>query len=317
MQTLRDVTHDSNRTRVRRGLAILVVLLLAAVLVFNLDRVVDRFHGYVDVVALVPEMNGVRVGSPVWVEGIEAGRVTAIDFRPLDEVTVLALHLRLEERVQEVVRRGSRSHTVRDRFIGEPTVRITAGPPDAPPIENGDTLRPLPVVSLDTLLARGFAFPASLDSLTMALAALNRLTNERAPAVETLLDRLGVASEEATALRMDLQGGTLDRVLRDPELGQRVTRLRERVGELTDAAEEMQARYGDPELQAGAASVATRARRLGVALERLEGSLADGRGFIGRSARDSAIPMAVQGVQAQIDSLRAAGLGFALRMILP
>lgn len=317
MQTLSRVTHDSNRTRVRRGLAILAGLILAATLVFNLDMVVDRFHGYLDVVALVPAVNGVRVGSPVWVAGVEAGRVTAIDFRVVEDLTLLALHVRLEERVRDVVRRGSRAHTARDRFIGEPTVRISAGPTHAPAIEDGDTLHPMPVMSLDTLLARGLAFPESLDSLTSALRALDRLADDRSPVLATLLARLDVAAEEAMALRTELEGGSIDRWLRDPELDQRVARLRERVAELSAAAEAMQDRYTDGELQAGAASVGARARRLGLALERLEGSLAEGRGFIGRSARDSAIPLAVRGVQAQIDSLRAAGMGFALRMILP
>jgi hypothetical protein len=79
----------------------------------------------------------------------------------------------------------------------------------------------------------------------------------------------------------------------------------------------MQRRYGDPELRAGVASVAERAQRLGQALDELEGVMVDGRGFVPRVARDSALMVAVQRVQAQIDSLRNAGLGFAARMLLP
>lgn len=317
MQTLPRVTHDPTRTRARRGLAILAGLLVAAALIFNLDVVLDRFRGYVDVVALVSQTSGVRIGSPVWVTGIEAGRVTAIDFMALGGTSVLAVHVRLENRVRDVVRKDSRSQTARDRFIGEPAVRISAGTPTAPPIQPGDTLYPLDVISLDTLLERGLAFPAALDSLTTALSELSELADDRHASATAIMDRLSVASAEASALRSDLEGGSIERWLRDPELGERAARLQQRMAELGEAAEEMQARYGDPELRAGAASVATRARRLGVALEGLEERMAEGRGFIPRAAQDSAIPVAIRGVQAQIDSLTNAGLGFALRMILP
>lgn len=317
MQTLPRVTHDPTRTRARRGLAILAGLLLTAALIFNLDVVLDRFRGYVDVVALVSQTSGVRIGSPVWVAGIEAGRVTAIDFMALGGTSVLAVHVRLEDRVRDVVRKDSRSQTARDRFIGEPAVRISAGSSTAPPVETGDTLYPRAVISLDTLLQRGLAFPEALDSLRTVLGELSEVADDRHAAVTAILDRLSVASAEASTLRSDLEGGSIERWLRDPELGERATRLRLRVAELSEAAEQMQERYGDPELRAGADSVATRAQRLGVALERLEAQMAEGRGFIPRAAQDSAITVAIRGVQAQVDSLTNAGLGFALRMILP
>ncbi len=49
----------------------------------------------------------------------------------------------------------------------------------------------------------------------------------------------------------------------------------------------------------------------------LEQRLAEGGGMMSRVARDSALAVAVAGVQAQIDSLRAEGMGFALRMLTP
>jgi len=317
LQSLATVTHDSSRTRVRRGFAILASLLLAAALVFNLDVVVDWFHGYVDVVALVPSTSGVRIGAPVWVAGVEAGRVTAVDFQDVGGTAVIALHVRLEDRVRDVVRQSSRAHTARDRFIGAPLVRISAGSADSPPIQTGDTLQPMSTVSLDTLIQRGLAFPGALDSLTSTLSELERLAADRKADVKTLLDRWTAASREAATLTAALEGGTLGHWMRDPEPGRRVARLRERLTALGAAADAMLGRYQDPELRAGVASVAERAQRLSQALDGLERMLVEGRGFIPRAARDSALAVAVAGVQAQIDSLRAAGLGFAARMVLP
>lgn len=317
MQTLPHVKHDSTKQRARRGLGILGALLLAAVMVFNLDVAVDWFRGYIDVVALVPQTSGVRIGSPVWVEGVEAGRVTALDFMGLGDNAVVALHVRLEDRVSDVVRRDSRAYAVRRRFIGEPTVEIGAGSPDAPAIESGDTLFPSDRPTLQELIEQGLAFPGALDSLGQALAALQDASAGRERDIDRVLHRLEVASREASTLRSDMAGGSLDRWLSDPDLGRRIHGLRARVTELEEAAGAMAERYADPALTARVATVAVRADRLGRELADLERALAEGDGVLGRMARDSALTVAIHGVQAQIDSLRAAGLGFALRMLAP
>lgn len=299
-------------------MAILAGLFIAAALIFNLDVILDQFRGYVDVVAIVTETSGVRIGAPVAVEGVEAGRVTGIDFVDLGGAGALALHVRLQDDFQSVVRRGSRAYTARERFIGAPGLRISAGPPGAPPIQDGDTIYPDVMVSLDSLLDRGMAVPPMLDSLGSAVTELNRLASAGRPAIGLLIERVNVVTSEAGALRADLSEGSLRRFLDDPTLGGRVTRLRERVTQLSEVAAEMSARYQDPELSGGIESVSLRAQRLGQALDELQTNMAEGGGgFIPRAARDSALAVAIQGVQAQIDSLRAAGLGFAVEMILP
>lgn len=318
MQTLGSVKHATIRTRERRGLAILAGLVVAAILVLNLDVILDQFRGYVHVVAVVTETSGVAIGAPVAVEGVEAGRVTAIDFVDLGGGGALALHVRLRDEFQAVVRKGSRARTSRERFVGAPGVRITAGPPDAPAIENGDTLYPDVTLSLDSLIERGKAMPEVLDSLHEAVTALNRLARARQPAIARLVERVNLVAAEAGALQTDMSGGSLDRFLNDPAIGERVTQLRARVAQLGEAAAGMSARYQDPELRAGIESVAVRAQRLGQTLDELETHLAEGGGgFIPRASRDSALAVAIQGVQAQIDSLTADGLGFAIEMIMP
>lgn len=312
------MTQDPTRTRVRRGLAILAGLFVAAALIFNLDVVLDQFRGYVDVVALVTETSGVRIGAPVLVDGIEAGRVEHIDFVDLGGEGALALHLRIEEQVQPALRRESRAYTARERFIGAPSVRISSGPPEGPPLESGDTIYPQDLISIDSLIERSMAFPATLDSLATAVTQLNELVGARRPAIGLLMDRVSVVTVEAGVVRTALSDGGLGLWLNDPELRQRMARLRERVDELSEAAAAMSARYQDPELRAGVDAVALRTQRLGQTLDELQANMAEGGGgFIPRAARDSALAVAIQGVQAQIDSLRAAGLGFAVRMILP
>lgn len=322
--------HDYSQQRARRGFAILAALLFAAILVFNLDVVVGWFHGHVDLVAIVAETSDVRVGGTVWVEGVEVGRVEAMalvnaatltamaDRLAPEQRAAVALHLRIEDRARAVVRKGSRVYTTRERVIGAPVVRIEAGPPTAPPVESGDTLYPAHRPSIEMLVERGKAFPATLDSLLAGVRELNRLADARQPGLDRVMDRLTVVTEEATALQTAFTGGSVDRWLADPEMGQRVRALQGRVAELSEAAGSLQ-RYGDEdgELRRSAAALSERADRLAAVMTTLEQRLAESGGMMSRAARDSALAVAVAGVQAQIDSLRAEGMGFALRMLTP
>lgn len=294
----------------------MAVLLATALAIFNVDILRDWFRGYVDVVAVVTETSGVRIGSPVMVEGVEAGHVIAVDVVELGERGAVAFHVRLHDRGRSVVREGSLASTRRRQFVGEPMVRISAGAPGARPVESGDTLYPDRQLSPDSLLAGAKALVPALDSLAIALAEIQRLASARSPHLVRLAGRLAVATEEAGILRSDLGQGSLGQWLRDPSLGRRIDQLRERLASVSETTAQLR-RFGDPEMRRGVAAVDQRAERLMSALQELERQLATGDGMLGRMQRDSAIAVAIAGVQAQIDSLRAEGLGFALRMFRP
>jgi len=324
------VKNDNSSVRVRRGFAYLAGLIFTGVVVFNLDVVVDMFRGHIEVVAIVTETNDVRPGASVWVEGVEVGRVRSMglvdpatlagmaDRLGPDDQAAIALHLRLEERVHDVVRQGSRAYTARQRVIGAPTVRIEAGPPEAPPVEPGDTLYPVDRPTVEGLIEMGKTFPAALDSLLVGVQTLNSLADDRGPGLDRVMDRITVVNEEAGTLAADLEGGSVGRWLADPELGQRVESLQRRVAALGEAGQSLQ-RYsaGDGDLARSGAALMARAERLGAALDALQARLDEGDGMLTRAARDSALAVAISGVRAQVDSLRAEGMGFALRMITP
>ncbi|MFW5950585.1 MAG: MlaD family protein [Gemmatimonadota bacterium] len=308
---------EARRHRTRRGYALIAGIVLTALLIFNADTLADRFRGYIDLVALVPETTGVRVGSPVTVGGIEAGRVTAIDLAGDADVPV-AVRIRVRERVRSALREGSRAETAKRRFIGEPTVQVTVGRPDGALLQPGDTILPTGAPALDLLIAQGKELPSALDTLNALLRQLEEVAGQRRSQLATLTDRLDRATAEADRLRarFEFEGGTLTRLLNDPELPGRLARLQDRFAAVAEAADSA-GRYAEGELPARLARVTNRADRVSRALgelsERLEGS----GGILVRARRDTAVQRALAEVMVQIDSLRAEGVGFALRMLLP
>ena len=309
------MNDDSTTRRVRRGYLLVAGLVLTALLVFNIDVIADQFRDHVDVVALVRETSGVRIGSPVSVAGVEVGRVTAIDFVG-DPAAPVAVSVRLQERARTAVRRTSRARTARRRFIGEPVVRIEAGPDASPPVEDGDTLRPRDEPSIEELLERGLAFPSSLDSLQEGVGRLHLLIDRRRPALDSLVDRLALATAEAEDLRQQVRNGP-GRWLGDAALPRRIERLRQHVEALSAAMGRLGREAEGGEIGPQLRSFAARAERLEDRLDALGRTLTEGSGTLGRLQRDSALAVAVREVAAQVDSLRAEGLDFALRMFLP
>jgi hypothetical protein len=290
------------------------VAVVAAILVFNMDALVDFFRGHVEITALVPETSGVRPGSPVEVEGVQVGHVTAVGVATSAAQGAIGLTVRLEDRVAPVIRRGSRAMTAKRRFIGEPVVRISAGPADSPPVATGDTLYPAETVSLSDLIERGRDFPDTLDSLRTTLAEVQRLSATATPRLAALTRRLDQTMDQADAVRTGLLQGGLA-FLDDPTFGARVRSLRLRTTELGEAAERLSRYAGDGPLRREGEQLAARAERLGTRLDRLQQGIDDGT--LGRLRRDSALVNAMAEVTAQIDSLTAAGFGFALRMLAP
>lgn len=301
----------------RRGYGILTALLVAAVVVFNADRIAEWMRGYIDVVAFVPESSGVRAGSPVWVEGTHAGRVQSVAVSGHGDSALVVLELRLEDRVRPVVRSASTVYTARKQLIGQPVVHVRAGPPASPPLSPGDTLQAAARLDISLLVEKGKDFPILLDSLMTAVREVQRLADTRAPRVASLLERFLDVSAAAGRLGEDLQGGTLGRFARDTSITLRLEQLRDRMDQLSVAAAEL-SRYGSsPELSEGVPSLMHRAERIGADLERLQTAMDGNLGTLPRLQRDSALAVALAGVTAQIDSLRAEGLSFGLRMLVP
>jgi hypothetical protein len=310
------VIQNTDERRVRRGYAILGGLLLAAVLVFNLDAILDRARGSIDVVALVSETSGVRVGSPVWIAGTRAGHVTGIGFAGDGDSALIAIDVRLEDRFRPLLGESATAYTTKRRLIGQPMVRIETGTDRSRPLEDGDTVAAATRVDLDALLARGEAFPAALDSLQSALREVQARVQARRPQLVALTDRIASTTEAAASLGAELERGSLGPLLTDPRLGQRIEALESRLVELDHAGRSL-GRYTDGELARRVPTLLERAGRLEGDLDRLRTALESSRGTLPRLGRDSALALAIRGVEAQIDSLRAEGLELGLRMLLP
>lgn len=316
-------TETTTDSRTRGGYLILIGILVAAVLIFNIDAVSDLARDDIVLVALLADASGVRVGTPVRVAGVQSGRVLGISFGPAGDTTEVALTVTIEGSARSVIRADSDVRAVRLRVIGQPVVQLEPGSPGAPPVESGDTLRARPRPDPAELLARSRGLPGALDSLLDATRRVQAMAAARVPQLERLGVRIAAAMEAADALSADLERGSLARILGPDGPADGVARLRARLDEVTAALGPALERYapGGPdatgELNVALRSLSARVSTLQRDLDALGARMEAGGGVLDRMARDSALQVAIRGVQAQLDSLRQEGASIALRMMVP
>jgi ABC-type transporter Mla subunit MlaD len=316
------VSTPNDATRpARRGLFILIALVVVAILVFNLREILDLPRRQIDVVAMVKDAPGVRSQTEVWAEGVKVGRVKKVTLTEYRDSVYVALDLRLDARVTDIITADSDVRASRQRFIGDPLIRLFAGAPGDPPLRAGDTIVGKPRLSPEQLIARAELLPATLDSLMDAARLVQTRFEARQPHVEQMGDQIRAVADAAAALAVEMEGGSLGRML-DGRTGlpAHMNALRQRVSDLGGAAQRMTERYS-PHADAGLAAhldaLRQRASNVETALAELQAMIDEGEGFIARAQADTAIQVAIRGIQIQLDSLKADAFSIALRMFLP
>lgn len=324
MHSVGGVPREETDGRARGGYLILAGIILAAALIFNIHAVYDLAGDRLDVVALLPDASGVRVGTPVRVAGVEKGRVMGIGFLAAGDSAQIALLIRLEGDARAVIRKDSDVRSIRLRGIGQPIVQIEPGSPGAPQIRSGDTLRGTGGLDPMLLLERGRGLPAAIDSLLTTARRVRAMAAAREPEVERLQRRIEVAVAAAAELAADLEGGSLSRLLGPDGAIDGIARLQERLTALSTELGAARARYtgGRDGADGGALPRSLEGLRARVALlqsdlDALDRRMRAGGGILYRMPRDSALQVAARGVEAQIDSLRQEALSITLRMFLP
>ena len=137
--------------QLRVGLVILVAVLVIGVAIYKLGQAANLFAKRYELIAFLPDANGLREGGTVMVAGQLAGTVTKIEFLPVDTDTTrnLKLTLAVDDDVQEQIRtRLQGASCARMGLLGDKVFDITPGTPRYQPLATGDTVTVGPVARL-------------------------------------------------------------------------------------------------------------------------------------------------------------------------
>lgn len=257
-----------------------------------------RYHLY----ASYRDVQGLKVGDPVRVAGVQMGKV--------DEITVTPEHVRVRMQLDQSaqVRRDSVARLDFQALSGSRFVAISLGSPEQPLLHEGDTLRGEEGASISDMLGQ---FDGVGQSIRELAESLNRNQEELLQNINTLIAdnqesvRALLAGLRSITEKLDKGEGTIARLINDPALYEQAERLlADADAVLTDlkrVSSQLAAGEGSlgrllaeddlyDELREVVAGLSTAAGNL----EELSGDIRDGRGTLGRLITDDSLYLEAQ-----------------------
>ncbi len=210
------------------GSLIVAALAVIAVAIYKLGQAANLFHKRYELLAFLPNANGLRAGGAVFVAGQFAGTIKSIDFLPVDYDTTRNLQLRLaiDHDLHEQIRGDSKARVRTLGLLGDKVVDISIGTPRYSELRSDDTIAIAPSLDYEAVLAQAAGAVNDMVGLTHDLrqitggmiagkGTLGQLMTNR-----SLYDRFVSTMTRADDMlgRFDNPNGTLARLLDDPTL---------------------------------------------------------------------------------------------------
>lgn len=273
------------------GTLILVAFIVLGIAAVRLGQAANLFKERYELIALLPNANGLREGGSVTVAGQLSGIVEKIEFLPADGDTTqnLRLTMKIDETVREQIRTDSRAKLRTMGLLGDKTLDITPGTVPNAILAAGDTIEVSPALDYEQVLAQAAGAVDDMVQLTHDLRSITgglvrgEGTMGQLLSNRTLYDELAGTLSQTNSLleRMQQRNGTFGRMLDDPALYDRMVRL------------------------TGSLDTLTR-------------TLASSDGTLGKLMRDDSLYVRLTSMAASADSalkLMTQGQGFAARML--
>src|SRR5215207_11369437 len=160
--------------QLRVGLVIALAVLVLGVAIYKLGQAANLFAKRYELIAFLPDANGLREGGSVMVAGQLAGTVTKIDFLPVDADTTrnLRLTLAVDAGVREQIRRDSRGKLRTLGLLGDKVFDITPGTPRFRPLVDGDTVTVVQALDYEAIIAQASGAVDDMVGLTQDMRAI-------------------------------------------------------------------------------------------------------------------------------------------------
>jgi phospholipid/cholesterol/gamma-HCH transport system substrate-binding protein len=203
--------------RVGGFVAAALAVLIATVFVLGQER--SMFRRKTRVYTSFRDINGLVVGAPVRLAGVDVGRVTDIEFSEDPSSANARVELSIEDRYMERVRMDSRAFIDSKGLLGDKLVNLSVGSPAQPALRDGD----------EVIARAGTSFEAVAQQLEVAASAVGRVATTADDALGDLaspevVDNLRRVTGSLAALLAQIEhgDGIAHRLLYDPSAAEHV-----------------------------------------------------------------------------------------------
>lgn len=144
------MNSQPNKRAIIVGLFILLGLLFLLGGILAVGNLRSTFVKKIHVTAVFDNVNGLQAGNNVWYSGVKIGIVDKMSFYGESHVRVT---VKIDEKSQQYIRKDAKAKISSDGLIGNKIIVIFGGTPQAPAVEDGDTLGIEVTVSSEQMMA--------------------------------------------------------------------------------------------------------------------------------------------------------------------
>jgi len=187
------IKHHADR-KVAVGGLITAAFFLAMVTIIIVSGEEGLLRRRYELRARMDQVNGLQVGAPVWLAGVNVGSVSEIIFIPADTTgrTRLEVRMKIKTSVQDLIREDSEARIGTLGLLGDKYVSVSLGSPEKASLHHGDYIKSSNPIDFEELISRGVGV---VDDITAT-----------------------VHSFKGIAAKIDKAEGTLGKLVNDPAL---------------------------------------------------------------------------------------------------
>ena len=213
--------------QVRVGTFVLVGLLLSMAVIFLLGNGLNVFERQFHLYARFKDISGLRLDAPVFLAGIQVGKVEDIVFpKELSQQEVI-VKLQIQKKYQDRMREDSMVSITTQGLLGDKAIFITMGSPEYAQLKDGEDLQVKQALSLEAFSERGQELIDNVNKLATNVSGLvdDVKTKEGLvhaliydPDGKKLVKDLNQVTASAQSLMRQIQGGNgmLHALIYDP-----------------------------------------------------------------------------------------------------
>lgn len=151
--------------QVKVGIFVTIGLLLSMWVIFLLGDISGLLERQYTLYARFNDISGLRLGAPIFLAGINVGKVEAIRFPQELEERKVIVTMSVRSEYKDRIRKDSSGKIVTQGLLGDKAIFVTVGSPDEPELENGEELSVKTAFSLDTISEQGTELIENINKL--------------------------------------------------------------------------------------------------------------------------------------------------------
>ena len=215
-------TSKDRRLAFRVGAFVVAALAMAGLVVMLIGKKTHLFEKQVLLRTHFASVEGLSEHSPVWLNGLEVGRVDGVGFPTKPGEQRMEVRLRLSAQYASRVRADSIAELSSLGVLGDKAVNLSLGSPDQPPVPEGGEI---PGVSTGDVSAMMKGASKVLDDAVVVSATLRRAAEAYADPAMAQDVAAGVRSLRKLLEEVEKGDGVLHALIYDADTGRDVRAL--------------------------------------------------------------------------------------------